>query len=287
MELDAVEAEQLWSVSDGSGVTSPFSTTAYPNHPDLNANVVGQYDAGDQKPTSRPRARVRHPRYARGGHSRRGEQHHAWRARRPARALPGGLTTRPAGCPMDSGACPRHSPRGRRRTRRRHEPEPRRQNLGQHTVDALRAACNAGIIIVGAAGAPPSNGQAPSIPSRTGITPRCGPGATDRDDRRGCYNVGPELFIAAPGGDGWRASATTPSTAPTTTTWAHPQLRLDGGHQHGCAMVAGVVPSPGAVPSASDDQIRRPFHSRRLRPGSPATMNSSVTDLSTPWRPRS
>src|SRR5690606_7517589 len=79
--------------------------------------------------------------------------------------------------------------------------------LGQATEDALQAARDNGIIVTGAAGNTAcTNGQSTSTPGSypAAYSQVWAVGATDAYGGRACYShVGPELFIAAPGGDGF------------------------------------------------------------------------------------
>src|SRR5690554_1271055 len=210
--LDRVEVEQLWPVSDGSGVRiAVLDNGFYPNHPDLAPNVVGQYDAGDETSSVESGVAVC------GTHG----THVAGIAAAVANNQIGVAGTAPgaglylvdldyrnrAGCPMDSTSLVRGiqhvvnggSPRAHVMNLSLGTSTP----LGQGTVDALRAAQSAGIVMVGAAGNTACvNGQPTNVPVSypAAYEQVWAVRATNPDNGRACYShVGPELFIAAPG----------------------------------------------------------------------------------------
>ena len=212
--LDVVGAERLWPVTRGEGVTiAVLDNGFYPDHEDLAANVVGQYDAGDGKSS------VRATRAACGTHG----THVAGIAAAVADngigvagAAPGaGLLlvdldyeTRP-GCPMDSASLIRGldyvvnggAPRAQVVNMSIGTPS----DLGRATRDALVAAQRAGLVLVGAAGNTQcSGGRDTFVPvSYPAAYPEVWAiGATDPGNGRACYShVGGELRFVAPGGD--------------------------------------------------------------------------------------
>ncbi len=271
--LDRVQAEQLWAVSDGAGVTiAVLDNGFYPRHPDLAGNLVGQYDAGDQK------AGVEATNAECGTHG----THVAGIAAATANngigvagAAPGaGLylvdldyETR-AGCPMDTASLIRGIQHvvngGAIRAEVMNLSLGTGTPLGTPTVNALQAARNAGIIIVGAAGNTAcGSGQSTNNPVSypAAYSQVWAVGATDPDDGRACYShVGPELFIAAPGGDGFGPNGR------YDTIFSTDFDLVGGNHVYGwqegtsmaAPMVAGIVALlKGAVPGATDSEIRQ------------------------------
>lgn len=273
--LDRVQAEQLWSVSDGSGVTiAVLDNGFYPDHPDLRHNVVGQYDAGDQLSS------VQSDRPECGTHG----THVAGIAAAVANNQIGVAGTAPGaglylvdldyserpGCPMDSTSLVRgiqHVVTGNGGS-----PHADVMNLslgastplGEATQSALRAARDAGIIVVGAAGNTACNAGQPTYDpvSYPAAYPEVwAVGATDRNDGRACYShVGPEVFIAAPGGDGFGSGGRYDTIF--STDHDVPGRNHIYGWQEGTSMAAPVVAGvvallKGAVPAASNEEIRQ------------------------------
>ena len=271
--LDRVQAESLWEATDGAGVTiAVLDNGFYPRHPDLAPNLVGQYDAGDLKSS------VEATNPACGTHG----THVAGIAAAVANngvgvagAAPGaGLylvdldyETQP-GCPMNSASLVR----GIQHVVNGGAPLAQVMNLslgsslplGNGTQDALQAARNAGIIIVGAAGntaCPAGQATFDPVSYPAAYSQVWAVGATDPTNQRACYShVGPELFIAAPGGNSFGAGERYDMVLSTDYDFG------SGTHNYGwmegtsmaAPMVAGVVALlKSADPGATDSEIRQ------------------------------
>ncbi len=269
--LDTVGAERLWPVSRGTGVTIAILDNGfYPNHEDLARNVVGQYDAGDQKSSA---AATNPSCGTHGTHVAGIAAAVADNGRGIAGAAPGaGLylidldyETRP-GCPMDSFSLVR----GLQHVMGDGTPRAEIVNmslgasgdLGQGVRDALVAAEAAGLILIGSAGNTAcARGQDTFVPvSYPAAYPEVWAiGATDPNDERACYShVGGELLLMAPGGD---SSVSADREDGIFSTDREPAARRDiyswmEGTSMASPLVAGVVALlKGAVPDATPDEI--------------------------------
>lgn len=271
--MDTVGVEQLWPVADGTGITIAILDNGfYPDHPDLQGNIVGQYDAGDQKPT------VRATRAECGTHG----THVAGIAAATANngigvigAAPGaGLylvdldyETQP-GCPMNAVSLVRaldHVVNGGTPLAHIINMSIGTANdLGQGVQDALQAAVNAGIILVGASGNTRCvGGQDTFVPVSypAAYSQVWAVGATDKFNDRACYShIGGELFVVAPGGDGFNPGGARDTILSTDHDFA------SGTHRYGwmegtsmaSPMVAGVVALlKSASPTATNADIRQ------------------------------
>jgi subtilisin family serine protease len=285
--LDRVQAEQLWEAADGTGVTiAVLDNGFYPRHPDLAPNLVGQYDAGDLKGS------VEATNPACGTHG----THVAGIAAAVANngvgvagAAPGaGLYLvdldyeNQPGCPMNAASLIR----GIEHVVNGGAPLAQVMNLslgsslplGNGTQDALQAARNAGIIIVGAAGntaCPAGQATFDPVSYPAAYSQVWAVGATDPANQRACYShVGPELFIAAPGGNSFGANERYDMVLSTDYDMS------SGTHNYGwmegtsmaAPMVAGVVALlKSADPGATDNEIRQ-------------ALIAGATDLGAPGR---
>lgn len=275
--LDTVRAEAVWPEGNGAGVTiAVLDNGLYPDHPDLVGNVVGQYDAGDERNT------VYTTRNDCGTHG----THVAGIAAAVANnnigvagAAPGawlylvdlGYDDRPQ-CGMNAASLVRgiqHIVNGGSI-----RAEVMNLSIGsaghlEGVQDALQAAVGFGIIVVGAAGNTQCvNGRPTNSPISypAAYEEVWAVGATGPSNERACYSHvgsaepgGPELFIAAPGGDGNGPGERFDTIYSTDYDVVNREYTY--GWMQGTSMasplVAGVVALlKSAVPSASNDDIR-------------------------------
>ena len=269
--LDRIEAESVWPVADGSGVTIAILDIGfYPAHPDLAANVAGTYDAIDGRPD------ITVPFEDCGTHG----THVAGVA---AAVTDNGIGVAGAargadlllvdlgdetkvGCPMDTtrlidglqyvtnGGAPRAEVMNLSLGSS--------SDLGMAVRDALIATKNAGVTIVGSAGNTPcTNGADTFVPvSYPAAYPEVlAIGATGTADERACYShIGAELWLVAPGGNSARRDATTDMVLSTVYDFsfdAPDYAYMEGTSMASPAVAAVAAMLKDAVPSATPDEI--------------------------------
>lgn len=271
--MDKVKAEQLWTVSDGAGVTIAILDNGFfPDHPDLAGNVVGQYDAGDRKNSVRA---TNAECGVHGTHVAGIAAAVANNSRGVAGTAPGAklylvdldLENEP-GCPMNAATLIRGVNHvlngGTPRAAIINMSIGTANDLGQGVQDALQAARDAGIILIGASG----NSRCLSgqdtfvgVSYPAAYSQVWAVGATDKHDARACYShIGGELFVVAPGGDSYNEGGvrdTILSTFHDYTLGNHVYGYMEGTSM-AAPMVAGVVAMlKGAAPAATDGEIRQ------------------------------
>lgn len=283
--LDAARAESAWPESKGAGVTvAVLDSGFYPDHPDLRGNVVGQYDAGDQKESVRATREVcgTHGTHVAGIVAATADNWIGIAGTAPEAGLylvDLDVETNPE-CEMTTEALVRAlehvlndgNPRAEIINMSIGSPG----RLGPAVEEALQDARDAGIILVASAGNTACEGGA--YTSTPVAYPAAYEGvwavaATRPDNTRACYShVGEELLIAAPGGDTWydgRRESTILSTDHDFGLGLHSYGWMEGTSM-AAPLVAGVAALlKGAVPTATETEVRNAATSTAINLGSP------------------
>lgn len=269
--LDRIEAESVWPVADGNGVTIAILDIGfYPAHTDLADNVAGTYDAIDGRPD------ITVPFEDCGTHG----THVAGVAAAVTDNGIGVAGTAPGadlllvdlgdesqvGCPMDTtrliDGLEYVTNGGSPRAEVVNLSLGSSNDLGMAVRDALIATKNAGVTIVGAAGNTQcTNGADTFVPvSYPAAYPEVlAVGATGSADERACYShIGAELWLVAPGGNSARRDATTDMILSTVYDFSYDAP--DYAYMEGTSMASPAVAAVAAmlkdtVPSATPDEI--------------------------------
>ncbi len=254
----SVDMEPAWQLARGAGVTiAVIDGGFYPAHPDLSGKVVGQYDFGDGKTD----VTVQHA--ICGTHG----THVAGIAAAATDNVIGVAGAAPAAglllldidrydagtgrCPMTTAALVAALQYvyndGAPRAQVVNMSLGSSSALGQGVEDALETLYIAGVALVASSGN--DDRQCPSGTTSSVAYPAAyfsvwAIGATRPDDARACYSqVGPELFLAAPGGEQWYGP--TDADMIFSTVYDVSSGTADYGYMQGTSMasplVAGVV----------------------------------------------
>ncbi|MBX3142980.1 MAG: S8 family serine peptidase [Trueperaceae bacterium] len=252
----SVGMETAWELARGAGVTIAIIDGGfYPAHPDLSSKVVGQYDFGDN------RTDVTATHAVCGTHG----THVAGIAAAATNNVIGVAGAAPAAglllldidkydgvrCPMTTAALVAALEYvyngGNPRAQVVNMSLGAATSLGQGVRDALDTLYVAGVALVASSGnddriCPSSTTSPVSYPAAYDSVMAIG--ATRPDDARACYSqVGPELFLVAPGGEQWYAP--TDVDMIFSTVYDAPSGVAEYGYMQGTSMssplVAGVI----------------------------------------------
>ncbi len=263
--LDQLGVEPLWGVAGGGGVTIAVLDLGFmPHHPDLFANVLGTYDAVLGGPIQAPVAAcATHGTHVAGIAAAVTNNGEGVAGVAPyAKLLLVNLgDARLADCAMNTStlinAIQYVTNNGAPRAEVINMSLGGASDFGSGVRDALAAAADLGISLVAAAGNTVDNGKCPPAPRPVNY-PAAYPtvlavAATDPDGTHSCYsNVGPQLFIAAPGGSLTEGVLSTVVTFPG----AIPDYGPETGTSMAAPAVAGVIAMlRSAMPTASAAQV--------------------------------
>lgn len=267
--LNHIEVEPVWADATGEGVTiAVLDRGFHPRHPDLADNIVGEFNVrtGSNSVETTGEVCGTHGTHVAGiaAAVTNNGIGVAGVARNAGLYLVELGDTESTGCGMNSTrliAGIQHIVNGNRADVINLSLGSA-DDLGTGVVNALQAARNAGIIVIGSAGNTDDGTGAYTfnpVSYPAAYEQVWAVGATDRTDRRAYYShIGPELFITAPGGSRFGVGGTSDMILSTDyRNGAH-----DYGWMEGTSMAAPMVAAVVALlmdaePGASNAQIRQ------------------------------
>ncbi len=268
-----VGMEAAWELARGTGVTiAVIDGGFYPAHPDLSSKVVGQYDFGDDRPdvTAQHAVCGTHGTHVAGIAAAATNNGIGVAGAAPSAGLLLLDIDRYDGvrCPMTTAALVAALQYvyndGNPRAQVVNMSLGSSSGLGQGVVNALDTLYVAGVALVASTGnddrlCPSPTATAVSYPAAYDSVLAIG--ATRPDDVRACYSqVGPELFLVAPGGEQWYGP--TDADMIFSTVYDAPSGVAEYGYMQGTSMssplVAGVIALMiDAAPAASLFEIEQ------------------------------